>query len=66
MIDQQIKKQFKTRAAFCRETGKTENERKNLGRTIDSIYKKIDEFKEWLKPLGIDIKIVLKDQNGKI
>lgn len=60
LIEAQIKQRFKTKAAFCRETGKTENERKNLDKTISSIYKKVKEMNNWLYPLNLKIQIVLK------
>lgn len=60
LIETQIKQLFKTKAAFCAATGKTDNERKNLNVFISSIYKKIDEMNAWLEPLGIEILMVLK------
>jgi len=59
-IETQIKHLFKTKAAFCAETGKTDNERKNLNAFISSMYKKIEEMNAWLAPLGIEILMVLK------
>jgi hypothetical protein len=60
MIEKQIKNLFKSKAEFCRQTGKSDNERKNLDKTISSIYKKVEDLRLWLKPLDIEIHMVLK------
>lgn len=60
LIETRIKQLFNTKAAFCAETGKSDNNRKNLKTTISLIYKKIKELNDWLKPLELEIQMVLK------
>lgn len=63
LIETRIKQLFKNTAAFYRETGRTENDRKNHKQTLSNISKKIDEINEFVEPLNLECKIVEKSDD---
>jgi hypothetical protein len=54
MIETEIKRQFKSWAAFCRETGQ---DRKNFKWKLNRNIVKINK---WIEPLGLEIQIIKK------
>ena len=56
MIEKQIKKRFGTWAAFCSNIG---HDKSNFKRKL---FSNINKINNWLGPLDLEIKIVLKKQ----
>lgn len=58
MIDKKIKEQFGSWTAFCTKYG---HDNKNFKRKL---LANIEKLNNWLEPLGLELKIVLKKQKS--